>query len=231
LRREPSGSGVGRRGDDGAAAVTNRGTEPERFSARPTDWRTLADGSTALERPGAEGPNSITPDLSLSSYQFILQPGERRELSLLLAIPAQFPLTPASYWGGFLVSAAVVSAPASAVGVAATVFAYENVGAPRRHLAMQSMRVVQKQDGTSDLVARLRNDSPGYCRASAHVLIEQAGRIVRDDKVSVSTVFPGSTRILTQALGKLAPGNYRVEVAIDYGGDSILDGTTDAHVH
>ncbi|MDB5094427.1 MAG: hypothetical protein JWO85_2528 [Candidatus Eremiobacteraeota bacterium] len=210
--------------------VTNNGTEAERFTARPTDWRTLADGSTTLERPGAEGVHSITRDLSLSAYQFVLQPGERREIALSLAVPSSFPGTPASYWGGFLVSAAVVTAPPSAVGIAATVFVYQNVGAPRRHLALQSLRVVQNKDGTSDLVARLRNDSPGYCRSSAHVLVEQAGRIVKDDKVTISTVFPGSTRLMTQPLGKLPPGDYRIEVAFDYGGDSILDGTTQAHV-
>jgi hypothetical protein len=213
-----------------SVTVTNNGTEPERFTARPTDWRTLADGSTTLEKAGAEGAHSITRGLSLSAYQFVLQPGERREISLSLAVPGSFPGTPASYWGGFLVSAAVVSAPPSAVGIAATVFVYENVGAPRRHLTLQSMRVVQNKDGTSDLVARLRNDAPGYCRSAAHVLVEQAGRIVKDEKVNISTVFPGSTRLMTQSLGKLPPGDYRVEVAFDYGGDSILDGTTQAHV-
>lgn len=210
--------------------VTNSGLEAQRFVARPTDWRTLADGSTALEKPGAEGLHSITRALSLSAYQFVLQPGERRELSLTLAVPATLSSEPASYWGGFLVSSTPVSAPPSAVGIAATVFVYENVGAPRKHLALQSMRVVRKQDGSSDLVARLRNDSPGYCRASARILVEQAGRVVRDDKTTVSTVFPGATRLLTQSLGKLPPGEYRVEASFEYGGDTILDGTTEAHV-
>lgn len=213
-----------------SVTVTNSGTEAERFIARPTDWRTLADGSTTLEKPGAEGAHSITRALSLSTYQFVLQPGEHREISLTLAVPSSFPAAPASYWGGFLVGATTVSAPPSAVGIASTVFVYENVGAPRRHMALQSMRVVQNKDGTSDLIARLRNDSTGYCRAAAHVLVEQAGHIVRDDKVTVSTVFPGSTRFMTQSLGKLPPGDYRVEVAFDYGGDSILDGTSEAHV-
>jgi hypothetical protein len=210
--------------------VSNNGSEPERFSARPTDWRTLADGSTTLEKPGAEGPHSITRDLSLSAYQFVLQPGERRELALSLAVPSAFSGSPGSYWGGFLVSAATLSAPASAVGIAATVFVYENVGAPRRHLTLQSMRVVEKKDGTSELVARLRNDAAGYCRIAAHVLVEQAGRVVYDDKVTVSTVFPGSTRLMTQPLGKLARGDYRVEVAFDYGGDTLLDGTTEVRI-
>lgn len=210
--------------------VTNTGPEAQRITARPTDWRTLADGSTTLEKPGAEGTRSITRDLSLSAYQFVLQPGERRELALSLAVPSTVSSTPASYWGGFLVSASIVTAPPSAVGIAATVFVYENVGAPKRHLTLQSMRVVRNKDGTSDLVARLRNDAPGYCRPSAHVLVEQAGRIVRDDKVTVSTVFPDSTRLMTQSLGKLPPGDYRVETTFDYGGDAILDGTTEAHV-
>jgi hypothetical protein len=208
--------------------ITNNGNEAERIVIRRTDWRTLADGSIALEKPGAEGAHSITRDLSLSAYQFVLQPGEHRELSLTLAVPPSLPKG-ASYWGGLIAQASAVSAPPSAVGVAATVFAYENNGAPRRHLSLQAMRVASGRDGAK-LIARIRNDAAGYCRPFAHLLVEQAGRIVRDEKITVSTVFPNSTRILTQSLGKLAPGTYRVEMTFDYSGDSILDGVTEARV-
>src|SRR5579884_349908 len=146
--------------------VSNTGTTPERIAIRKTDWRTLADGSTALEKVGAEGAHSITRDLSLSAYQFVLQPGERRELSLVLSVPESLSPAPNSYWGGFLVSGNEVDAPPSAVGIAATVFVYNNVGSPRRHLGLQSMRVVTRPQG-SDLVVRLRNDAQGYCRPSA----------------------------------------------------------------
>lgn len=210
--------------------VSNSGTTSERIVIRRTDWRTLADGSTALEKVGAEGTHSITRDLSLSAYQFILHPGERRELSMVLNVSSATPSSPNSYWGGFLVSGNDVDAPPSAVGIAATVFVYNNIGTPKRHLGLQSMRVVT-HGGSSDLVARLRNDAQGYCRPSAHLLIGQAGRIVRDEKINVSTVFPNSTRILTQHLGKLPAGDYRVELTLDYGGESIVDGVTQAHVH
>jgi len=210
--------------------VSNSGTSAERIVIRRTDWRTLADGSTALEKVGAEGAHSITRDLSLSAYQFVLQPGERRELSMALSVPADLSSAPNSYWGGFLISGNDVDAPPSAVGIAATVFVYDNVGSPKRHLGLQSMRVVTHGAG-SDLVVRLRNDAQGYCRPSAHLLVEQYGRIVRDEKINVSTVFPNTTRILTQHLGKLPAGEYRVELTLEYGGDTIIDGITQAHVH
>lgn len=210
--------------------VSNSGTTPERIVIRKTDWRTLADGSTALEKVGAEGANSITRDLSLSAYQFILQPGERRELSMLLSVPQSLSNQPASYWGGFLVSGNELNAPPSAMGIAATIFVYNNIGTPRRHLGLQSMRLVTHPEG-SDLVVRLRNDAPGYCRPSAHLLVEQYGRILRDQKIDISTVFPNSTRILTQRLGKLAAGDYRIELTLDYGGDTVIDGVTNARVH
>lgn len=210
--------------------ISNSGTTPERIIIRKNDWRTLADGSTALEKVGAEGAHSITRDLSLSAYQFVLQPGERRELSMLLTVPQDLSPAANSYWGGFLVSGNEVDAPPSAVGIAATVFVYNNVGSPRRHLGLQSMRVVTRAQ-ESDLIVRLRNDAQGYCRPSAHLLVEQYGRIVRDQKIDVSTVFPNSTRIITQRLGKLAAGDYRIELTLDYGGESVIDGITQAHVH
>lgn len=209
--------------------VSNSGTSPERIVIRKTDWRTLADGSTALEALGSEGTHSITRDLSLSAYQFVLQPGERREISMLLSVPATRSSAPNSYWGGFLVSGNEVGAPPSAMGIAATVFVYDNVGTPRRHLDLQSMRVVTR-GGDSQLLVRLRNDAQGYCRPSAHLLVEQAGRILRDEKINVSTVFPNSTRILKQQLGKLTPGDYRVELTLEYGGDAVIDGITQANI-
>ena len=209
--------------------VTNTGTGAERIKISHTDWRTLVDGSMTLERVGAERGHSITKQLSLSSYQFTLQPGERRDLTLALAVPASFTESK-SYWGGFLINANEIAAPVSSVGVAATVFVYENVGSPRKHLQIQSMRV-SPNAGVPDLVVRLHNDSLGYCRPSAHVRVEQAGRVVRNQDLKVSTVFPGATRILTQSLGPLPAGDYRVEITLDYGGDSIVDGVTVAHLH
>jgi len=210
--------------------VKNSGSDPERIIARPVDWRTLIDGSTTIEHPGAEGDHSITRFLSLSVYQFDLQPNETRELALTLAMPDVFPNRSASYWGGYLVNAAPAANPASAIGVAATVFVYENVAAPHRHMTLQSMRVTPTGNGGAKLTARLRNDSSGYCRSQARLLIEQAGRIVREDKVIFSVVFPGSSRLLTQKIDKLPAGQYRFELTFDYGGDSILDGVTQAKI-
>ncbi|MBC5806316.1 MAG: hypothetical protein DLM53_12350 [Candidatus Eremiobacter antarcticus] len=210
--------------------IKNSGTAAERIIARPVDWRTLSDGSTTLERPGAEGDSSITRFLSLSAYQFDLQPEETRELALTLEMPGTFSTKPASYWGGYLVSAAPVVNPSSAIGVAATVFVYQNINKPRKHMQMKSMHVASAANGTAKLVAHLQNDGQGYCRSQSRLLIQQSGRIVREDKVTFPVLFPGASRTLTQNIDKLPPGDYQFELTFDYGGSSILDGVTRAQI-
>lgn len=211
--------------------VRNNSAEAERIVARRTDWRTLSDGSTTLEKTGAERGHSITRALSLSAYQFSLEPGERRAITMTLDVPKSLPADPASYWGGFLVSAAQKDAPPSAVGIGATVFVYENVGTPVKRLKLQSMRVFSGAHDAPVLVARMHNDGQSYARCRAHLLVEQGGRIVRDLVPSVSVIFPNATRLLKQPLGALAPGTYQVELTLDYGGNSIIDGVTTAHIH
>jgi hypothetical protein len=209
--------------------VSNEGTDPERVLARRTDWRTIADGSITLEKVGAEHSHSITRDLSLSSYQFALQPGEHRQLTLSLSMPADAKRVAASYWGGFIINATDANAPPSALGVAATVFIYNNVDTPTRNVTVQSMRVLSGHDDNK-LVVRFRNTGTSYVRPVAHLIIGQAGRVVHDQKITISTVFPGAVRIMTQQLGQLSPGAYRVELSIDYGGNSIIDAVTNANI-
>lgn len=210
--------------------VSNNGTEPERVVARRTDWRTIADGSIALEKPGAERAHSLTRDLSLSTYQFVLQPGENRTVTLALSMPASAPSHSGSYWGGFIMNATDVNAPPSALGIAATVFVYNNVGSPARQLHIQSLRL-KGSSGEAQLVARFKNTGTSYVRPVAHLVVGEGGRIVRDQKITISTVFPGATRIMSQPIGHLPAGDYRVEMTIDYGGNSILDAVTNARVH
>jgi hypothetical protein len=212
------------------ATVTNSGSSLERITVRRTDWRTLADGSIALEKVGAERGHSITRDLSLSSYQFTLQPGQSRQLSLSLAMPSSLPKRSASYWGGFIVNASAMDQPHGSVGVAATIFIYNNVDDPSRRLSLQAMRLVSDGKGNASLVARLRNTGQSYIRPNARVLVGQGGRIVRDERITVSSIFPSATRILNQDLGRLPKGEYLVELTIDYGGNAILDGTTHGRV-
>lgn len=206
-----------------AVAVSNSGSSPQVVSARRLDWRTLADGSIALERVGAERQHSITRDLSLSSYQFVLAPGERREVTLTLAVPQTASNEAASYWGGFIFNSHDAAATRNSVGVAATVFVYDNVASPSKNMSIQTMRVVSR-GGSATLVTRLRNTGISYVRPIAHLMIGQGGRIYKTLPVSINAVFPNATRIVKEDLGHLPPGEYIAELTIDYGGNSILDG-------
>jgi P pilus assembly chaperone PapD len=208
--------------------VSNNGSEPTLINAKRVDWRTVADGSIALEKVGAERRHSITRDLSLSSYQFVLQPRQTKSISLTLNVPANAAGS-SSYWGGFMLTSSPVMARNS-VGIAATVFVYENVDSPSKKLSLQSLRITSN-GSDARLIARMRNIGQSYLRPLAHLTIAQAGRIYKNIPVTVNAIFPDSTRIVSQDLGALPAGDYRVELTIDYGGDSIIDGVTSAQIH
>jgi hypothetical protein len=92
------------------------------------------------------------------------------------------------------------------------------------------MRIISDARGNATLIARMRNDAEGYARVRGRLLVESAGRILNDSSPALSVIFPSSTRILKQPLGHLAQGDYRFELTLDYGGNSIIDGVTTAHI-
>ena len=206
-----------------SVVVNNAGSDAERVMMMPIDWRTLVDGNIALERAGTEGSRSLTSSLTLSASGFVLQPGEARTLTLTLAMPQSKPSTPASYWGGFLIEATRPTGSDTGLAPGATVFVYDNVGQPHRHLSLRSLDLVGT--GTQTRVeARLVNDVDSYLRIASHMVVRRGNHVVRDVDVPMNSILPRAERLLQQPLQGLAAGGYRLELTFDYGGETILDG-------
>lgn len=204
--------------------IANDGDQPERVIVAPMDWTTRIDGSLAIEKAGTE-KRSITKYLTASSYQFTLQPGEKRTVQVSLSLPATFNSAAASYWGGFFTRAVPQSARANAFGPGATVVVYVDVGNPHRAVSLESLKATPS--GSSlHVVGRIRNTSNAYVRAGGTLLFEQSGRIVQRIPVTIGALFPGRFHTVNETARGLARGTYRVELSIDYGGDEIEDGET-----
>ena len=209
--------------------VQNAGDQPERVAVEPIDWSTTIDGDIKFGNVGSQHANSITKYLAMSLVPFVLAPGESRVIPLTLRLPASFPSAAATYWGGFLVRGTPVEK--LGMGPAATVFIYNTVGAPKTHLKLTSLRATPSGTVGTVLSARLNNDSAGFARLTGRLVItSSAGRIVHDEDVSTTTIFPGESRVITRDLKGLAPGNYQAELSLDYGGDVLLSGTTEFRV-
>jgi hypothetical protein len=219
LHVEPGGSGVLN------IRVTNSGAESERVVIEAIDWNVSTDGSLQFRQADLANPNSITRYLSVPAYQFTVAAGATRAFPLTMRLPAAFPATAGVYWGGFLIRAA--GAQTRGLGPAGTVFVYETVGTPVSKLALTAMRVTQLGANGAVLSARVRNDGNAYARATARLVIEHAGRRVRDENLTTPTIFPGAIRVLNGAVKGLEPGDYRAELTIDYGTDVVLTGTTE----
>ena len=206
-------------------SIANDGDQPERVSIAPMDWTTRIDGSLAIEKPGTE-KRSITKYIKLSSYQFTLEPGEKRLIDLTLLLPPGFNSAAASYWGGFFTRAIPISTRANAFGPGATIVVYADVGNPHRSVDLQSLKA-SAQGGVVHVFGRIRNTSNAYVRAGGTLLFEEGGRIVQRVPVTIGAIFPGRFHTVNQTVRGLPRGRYRVELSIDYGGDEIEDGQTD----
>lgn len=213
-----------------SVAVGSQGDQRERVVITPLDWRTRIDGSIAIEPLGSEGRRSLTPYCTLAVYQFILAPKEHRRIALTVALPTTLDPTPASYWGGFIVKATPVDLPPSTMGPAATVFVYNDVGAPQRHLTLQSLRAQSKAKGVLRISARYHNYGDGYLRTGAYLTITQSARVVVKHQISLGAIFPKQLRVVDQTVTGLGRGIYHVELDVDYGGETVLVGETNATV-
>ena len=208
--------------------VRNTGSEKAVVTASQIDWRTTLDGSMKSERPGTEGALSLNPHLRLSASDFTLEPGETRRMTLSLVLPSGFSASPQDYRGGYFVRATSAGTPsAQSFGVGANILAYETVGAPSRHLKLTSLKVVDAGDRSVQFTARLTNDGRNYVRPQIRMLVAQAARIVQQREDSTPAIFGGEPRLYTRTLRDLLPGTYKLTLTVDYGGDTLIEGTTD----
>jgi hypothetical protein len=218
-------------GDSANANVTvhNGGPDPERIVALRMDWKVAADGTVRVEQPGTEGAASVADDLRIEPGDTVLAPGETRELALTLDLPASFPTAPAVYHSGFLIRAVPTTGVVS-FGPAATVVVYDTVGEPRSHVSVTQLHVSSPAAGSAVLAARIVNDGVAYARLSGRIVVRRDGQVVADQTDSIPVLFAGQGRVFSKTLTDLAPGPYDVSFTLDYGGPTLIEGTTEVHV-
>jgi|GEM_PF-1259833 hypothetical protein len=218
-------------GDTSTATVTvhNGGSDPERIIALRMDWKAAADGTVRVEQPGTEGAASIANYLGMEPGDVQLAPGETRELALTLDLPPTFPGATAVYHSGFLVRAVPLSGHVN-FGPAATIVAYNTVGAPESHAKLTQLHVSSPAGGSAVLSARLVNDGAAYARATGRIVLSQDGRVAVDETDSLPVLFAGEARVFNRSLSGLAPGTYQVSFTVDYGAPTLIEGTTEVHV-
>ena len=218
-------------GDAATATVTvhNGGPDPERIVAMRMDWRVAADGTVRVEQPGTEGAASISDYLRMEPADAPLAPGETRELTLTLDLPASFPKTTAVYHSGFLVRAVPPDGHVS-FGPAATVVAYDTVGTPVSHAKITQLHVSSQGNGSALLSARIANAGSAYARPPGRIVLRRDGHVVVDQTDSIPVLFANEARVYNKALSGLAPGDYDVSFTVDYGGPTLIEGTTEVQV-
>jgi hypothetical protein len=218
-------------GDTATAKVTvhNGGADPERIVAMRMDWRVSADGTVRVEQPGTEGAASISDYLRMEPADSPLAPGETRELTLTLDLPASFSKATAVYHSGFLVRAVPLTGHVN-FGPGATVVAYDTVGTPVSHAKITQLHVGSQGSGSALLSARILNDGSAYARPTGRIVLRRDGQVVVDQTESIPVLFANESRVYNKALSGLAPGAYDVSFTIDYGGPTLIEGTTGVQI-
>lgn len=206
--------------------VTNSGENAERVSAKPVDWRTSSAGDVVIEAPGREAARSLTRYLHATPSTFVLAPGESRPINVSLQLPAGERNAQNVLWGGFLLQANYVgNGEATSVTPGATVFVYDTASASPSHLSLRTFSLRGK-GRPRHFTANVVNDGSAYVRPIVRLVLEKRGRVVRDDSIPVSTIFPGDRRMLTLDSPSVPNGAYTAHLIIQYGPGSVLDGST-----
>lgn len=218
-------------GDTATATVTvhNGGPDAERIVALRMDWRVAADGTVRVEQPGTEGRASISDYLRMDPGNVDLAPGETRAIALTLDLPSSFPTASAVYHSGFLVRAVPLTGHVD-FGPAATVVAYDTIGTPVSHAKITQLHVSSPSSGSALLSARIVNDGSAYARPTGHLVLRRDGNVVVDQTESIPVLFAGEGRAYNKTLSGLAGGDYDVSFTVDYGGPTLIQGTTAVHV-
>jgi len=207
-----------------SVTIANNGDRDETITIRPVDWTTQLNGAISLLAPGAQGNHSLTKWLEPAAYRFTLHARARRQLDVALAVPASATQS-RSYWGGLLIRATPVD-EALAIGPAATLFIYDDIGTPKRHLSIKALHAVADADGSAAITMRLKNDADAYTRVGGTLTISRHGAVLQKHDVPIGAIFPGHTRIVEQSVTGLSAGIYNADITVDYGGDVILAGET-----
>jgi hypothetical protein len=208
--------------------VKNVGILKAAVAVAPIDWHPTVDGTVVTERPGAQGGSSLGPYLRLSGSEFALAPGETREMVLSLVLPPGFSGKPRDYWAGYFVRAVPAGSPsATTFGVGANILTYETVGAPNRHVALTLLRVVDAGGGAVRVAARLVNDGGTYARPQIRMQLAQSGRVVQSLEDTSPAILAGQPRSYARTLSGLPRGTYALQLTVDYGGATLVQGTTD----
>jgi hypothetical protein len=206
--------------------ITNSGENSERITAKAIDWRTSASGDVLIEQAGHEATRSLTQYLHATPSTFVLAPGESRPINVSLQLPAGQKHAWSVLWGGFLLQANYVgSGTVTSVTPGATVFVYDTASAAPAHLSLRTFSL-QRSGPAPRFSANLINDNAAYIRPVARLVLEQHDRIVREEPIPISTIFPGDRRTVRIQVPHVPSGTYSAHLIVQYGEGSILDGST-----
>ena len=85
-------------------------------------------------------------------------------------------------------------------------------------------------NGSALLTARIANDGSAYARPTGRIVLRRDGHVVVDQTDSIPVLFANEARVYNKALSGLAPGAYDVSFTVDYGGPTLIEGTTEVVV-
>jgi len=223
---------------NGTVTVTNTGDDLLTMKLYLGDSRQLPQGNWEEVVPGSLD-RSLIDWVSLHSQVLELQPGESREVTLNLEVPAD---AEGSYWSKLYLEE--TSTPRSATGgsngrsynvfmrqrVAVRIF--EDVaGTGTLDAVIRRVEATGCSEGRPALSVSVENPGTLIARCTGHIELQDLqGTVLEELPLGTQGefwVFPGVARELTvQAEHSLAPGTYTALAVVDFGGEHLVAGDT-----
>ena len=211
--------------------VTNNSETPESFTVSFADFSSPGtDGKTELEEPG-ESAHSASQWLSASPSLLELQPGESRDVEVILQVPDS-PDANRVAWSTALVKLARerTGAPgmdedAMGFGIMHTFQFVVHVFQTPQSITFKDARIVKFEDAGLDEdenhLVKLKVENTGDAIIDVAAYLELTNMRTgesRRERARAFTTLPGHSRVIHFTLSDdLSPGNYSVLGVVDYG--------------
>ncbi len=210
-------------------SLHNTGKEPAQINLELMDWWRTPSGDLRIKEPGARERSSADWIL-FSPASLSLDPGERQEVTVELAVPED---TSGDHWAMILASEATQPVEedqpvTTRISVSYAIKILQK-DPQNRTKSAKITNIKLNQESPLTLSVNYKNDGTAHLQTTGRVEIRDLqGETVKKFEIDKFPTLPGEEHIITveedETAKSLEPGQYYAIATMDFGGDRLIQG-------
>ncbi|MCF7876609.1 hypothetical protein K9M06_06085 [Candidatus Bipolaricaulota bacterium] len=210
-------------------SLHNTGEEPAQINLKLMDWGRTPSGSLQIKNPGAL-ERSCADWILYSPTSLSLEPGERRDVTVELAVPED---TSGDHWALILASEETQSVEedqpvTTRISVSYAIKILQKD--PQNRIKSAKITDIELEKSSPlKLSVSFRNDGIAHLQTTGRVEIRDLqGETIKEFEIGKFPTLPGEKHIINvggdEIESNLEPGQYYAIATMDFGGDRLIQG-------